>query len=303
MASKIKVTFLGTSAQIPTARRNHSAILLTYDGENILVDCGEGTQRQFRKAKLNPCKVTRILVTHRHGDHVFGLPGLISTLDLSGYNKTLYIYGPKGIKKFLENFLGLDYVQRDFKIIIEEVHGKFFETNDFYLEAEKMKHGIPINAYVFVKKEQIRIDREKLKKSKLPSGPLLKNLKEGKDIVYEGKKYLAKNFTYSEGDKKISFILDTLDNEEIVPFVKNSDLLICEASFMENSENGKRLAKEHLHLTAKQAGETAKKSKSKKLILTHISQRHEKNLKEFLEETKRVFKDSSVAEDFDIVDI
>ena len=303
MASKIKVTFLGTSAQIPTARRNHSAILLTYDGENILVDCGEGTQRQFRKAKLNPCKVTRVLVTHRHGDHVFGLPGLISTLDLSGYNKTLYIYGPKGIKKFLENFLGLDYAQRDFKIIIEEVHGKFFETNDFYLEAEKMKHGIPINAYVFVKKEQIRIDREKLKKSKLLSGPLLKNLKEGKDIVYEGKKYLAKNFTYSEGDKKISFILDTLDNEEIVPFVKNSDLLICEASFMENSENGKRLAKEHLHLTAKQAGETAKKSKSKKLILTHISQRHEKNLKEFLEETKRVFKDSSVAEDFDIVDI
>ena len=303
MASKIKVTFLGTSAQIPTARRNHSAILLTYDGENILVDCGEGTQRQFRKAKLNPCKVTRILVTHRHGDHVFGLPGLISTLDLSGYNKTLYIYGPKGIKKFLENFLGLGYVKRDFKIIIEEVYGKFFETNDFYLEAEKMKHGIPINAYVFVKKERIRIDRGKLKKSKLPSGPLLKNLKEGKDIVYEGKKYLAKNFTYSEGDKKISFIFDTLDNGEIVPFVKNSDLLICEASFMENSENGKRLAKEHLHLTAKQAGETAKKSKSKKLILTHISQRHEKNLKEFLEETKRVFKDSSVAEDFDIVEI
>src|SRR3989344_2136249 len=169
MASKIKVTFLGTSAQIPTARRNHSAILLTYDGENILVDCGEGTQRQFRKAKLNPCKVTRVLVTHRHGDHVFGLPGLISTLDLSGYNKTLYIYGPKGIKKFLENFLGLGYVKRDFKIIIEEVYGKFFETNDFYLEAEKMKHGIPINAYVFVKKGQIRIDREKLKKSKLPS--------------------------------------------------------------------------------------------------------------------------------------
>jgi len=303
MASKIKVTFLGTSAQIPTARRNHSAILLTYDGENILVDCGEGTQRQFRKAKLNPCKVTRVLVTHRHGDHVFGLPGLISTLDLSGYNKTLYIYGPKGIKKFLENFLGLGYVKRDFKIIIEEVYGKFFETNDFYLEAEKMEHGIPINAYVFVKKGQTKIDKEKLKKSKLPSGSLLKNLKEGKDIVYEGKKYLAKNFTYSEGDKKISFILDTLDNEEIVPFVKNSDLLICEASFMENSENGKRLAKEHLHLTAKQAGETAKKSKSKKLILTHISQRHEKNLKEFLEETKRVFKDSSVAEDFDIVEI
>jgi len=303
MTSKIKLVFLGTSAQIPTARRNHPATLLTYEGENILVDCGEGTQRQFRKARLNPCKVTRILITHRHGDHVFGLPGLISTFDVSGYNKILYIYGPKGIKRFLESFLGLDYVKRSFEIKIEEVSGRFFEADDFYLEAEKMEHGIPTNAYAFVKKGQRRIDREKLKKSKLPSGPLLKKLKEGKDIVYEGKKYLAKNLTYSEGDKKISFMLDTLVNKNIVPFVKNSDLLICESSFLADSENGEKLAKEHMHLTAKQAGEIAKKSKSKKLILTHISQRYDKDIKNLLAEAKKVFKNSSVAEDFDSVGV
>ena len=303
MTSEIKITFLGTSAQIPTARRNHSAVLLNYEGENILVDCGEGTQRQFRKARMNPCKVTRILITHRHGDHVFGLPGLISTFDLSGYNKTLYIYGPKGIKRFLESFLGLDYVKRNFEIKIEEVSGRFFETDDFYLEAEKMEHGIPTNAYVFVKKGQRRIDRAKLKKSKLPSGPLMKKLKEGKDITYEGKKYLAKNLTYSEGDKKISFVLDTLDNKKIISFVKDSDLLICESSFLADSENGEKLAKEHLHLTAKQAGEIAKKSKSKKLILTHISQRYDKDIKKLLAEAKKVFKNSSVAEDFDGVGV
>jgi len=296
----VKITFLGTSAQIPTVRRNHTAVLLTYEGENILVDCGEGTQRQFRKAKMNPCKVTRILITHRHGDHVFGLPGLISTFDLSGYNKTLYIYGPKGIKRFLESFLGLDYVKRKFKIKIEEVSGKFFEAKDFYLEAEKMEHGIPTNAYTFVKKGQLRIDRAKLKKSKLPSGPLMKKLKEGKDIVYEGKKYLAKNLIYSEGDKKVSFIIDTLDNKRIVQFVKDSDLLICESSF---DDKLKDLAKEHLHLTAKQAGEIAKKSKSKKLILTHISQRYDKDLKNLLGEAKKVFRNSSVAEDFDKVEV
>jgi len=197
MTSEIKITFLGTSAQMPTARRNHTAVLLTYEGENILVDCGEGTQRQFRKARLNPCKVNRILITHKHGDHVFGLPGLITTLNQSGYSKKLHIYGPRGIKRFLENFIG--FFKIDFEIKIEEVvpkgmtpnakNGglKFFEGKDFYLEAEKMEHGVPTNAYSFVKKGQRRIDREKLKKSKLPSGPLMKKLKEGKDIVYEVK--------------------------------------------------------------------------------------------------------------------
>ena len=86
-----KITFLGTSDQIPSRSRNHTSILLTYEGENILIDCGEGTQRQFRKANLNPCKITKILISHWHGDHVLGLPGLLSTLALSGYNKTLHI--------------------------------------------------------------------------------------------------------------------------------------------------------------------------------------------------------------------
>src|SRR4030067_2460046 len=102
---KIPITFLGTSQSIPTEKRNHTAVLLKYKDENILVDCGEGTQRQFRKAHLNPCKVTRILITHGHGDHVLGLPGLLSTLSLSGYQKTLCIYGPKGTKEFVKEML------------------------------------------------------------------------------------------------------------------------------------------------------------------------------------------------------
>ena len=92
MASKINVRLLGTSAQIPSPNRNHTSILLTYKEENILVDCGEGTQVQFRKAKLNPGKITRILITHIHGDHTFGLPGLLNTLSFSEYKKTLHIY-------------------------------------------------------------------------------------------------------------------------------------------------------------------------------------------------------------------
>jgi len=295
----IKVTFLGTSDAVPTAERNHTSILLEYKGENILVDCGEGTQRQFRKAKLNPCKITRILITHCHGDHILGISGLLQTLRFSEYNGPVLIYGPKGIKEFIRLVLQTFAFQEEYKVEVKEVDGKFFETDDFYLEAKPMTHGIPCNAYSFVVKEKIRIDKTKLKKTPL-SGPVLKKLKEGKDISFEGKKYLAKNLTYKEEGKKVSFVLDTSLNSKIVPFVENSNLLICESTF--DSESEER-AKEYKHLTSSQAAEIAKKSKSKKLILTHISQRYSKNPKKIIDSAKKIFKNSFLANDLDIFEI
>jgi ribonuclease Z len=295
-----RVTFLGTSDSIPSAERNPTSILITHDGENILLDCGEGTQRQIRKAKLNPCKITRILITHWHGDHVLGLPGLLQTMALSGYNKTLVISGPRGTKRFMRNLFETFAFKQEGKIKIEEVDGKFFETDDFYLEARKMTHGISCNAYTFVKKGKLRIDRDKLKKSKLPSGPLLKKLKDGKNITYKSKKYLAKNLTFQEGEKKLSFVFDTSVNKSIVPFVKNSDLLVSESTF--NSELEEK-ARKHNHLTAKQAAEIAKKSKSKKLVLTHISQRYEKEPSKILNDAKKIFKNSFVVKDLDVIEV
>jgi len=300
MTSNIKLTFLGTADQIPSANRNHSAILLNYNEENILIDCGEGTQRQFRKAKLNPYKTTRILITHWHGDHVLGLPGLLQTLAMSGYNKTLYIYGPKGTEFLMRGLLKLFNFKKKYEIKIKEVQGKFFETKDFYLEAKSMEHGIPCNAYFFEEKSKTRIDKKKLKKSGLPLGPLISKLKSGKNITYKNKKYLAKNLTYTDTGKKISIVLDTLLNKNITNFVKNSDVLICESSFSSDLEDK---AKEHLHLTSKQAGEIAKKAKVKKLILTHLSQRYEKNPKKILNETKKIFKNSTLAKDLMVVEI
>jgi ribonuclease Z len=250
--------------------------------------------------------VTKILITHWHGDHVLGLPGLLSTLALSGYRKELLIYGPKGTKEFMRELLKVFGFKRDYKIKVEEVFPKgmtpkgasvkFFDDGDFYLEAKSMQHGIPTNAYNFVKKGLMRIDKSKLKKSKLPFGPLLQKLKRGKDVKYKGKKYLAKNLTYQEGDKKISFVLDTKRNERIAPFVKGSDVLISESSYGQDLVDK---ASEHLHMTSKQAAEVAKKSKVKKLVLTHISQRYEKNPKKILNEAKKVFKNSVLAKDFD----
>lgn len=302
MPSKIKINFLGTSAQIPTEKRNHTGILISYNSESILIDCGEGIQRQFRIAKINPGKITKILITHWHADHVLGIPGILSTLALSGYNKTLEIYGPKGTKQFMKELLQVFNFQKKYEIKVNEIanSGVFFENKEFYLESESMQHGIPANAYAFVIKDKIRLDKAKLKKSKMPKGKHLSELQKGKDITLNGKKYRAKDFVYEEKGRKISIILDTLNNPKTEKFAKNSDILICEASFGNDLEEH---AKEHMHLTAFQAGHIAKKSVSKKLILTHISQRYENNIKSLLDDAKKNFKNSVVANDFDEFDI
>ena len=297
----VKITFLGTSDQIPSLRRNHFSALLNYNEENILVDCGEGTQRQIRRANLNPCKITRILITHWHGDHILGLPGLLSTLAVSGYNKKLFIYGPKGISKNIFDMLKLFNFHREYELEVKEVSGKFFDNGDFCLEAQEMKHGIPCNAYSFTKKGQLRIDKDKLKKSGLPEGPLLSKIKEGKDVSYEGKKYKAKDLTYKEEDLKISFVLDTVKNPKIVSFVKNSNLFVSESTFLNELEDQ---AKEHFHMTAGQVGEIAKKAEVKKLALVHLSQRYEADTSFILNEAKKAFgKEVLIPKDLDFIEI
>lgn len=300
MAEKIKLVFLGTGSMIPDEKRNHPAFLISYRGENILIDCGEGTQIQFRKAKLNPCKITKILITHWHGDHTFGLPGLLRTLSALGYNKKLMIYGPPGIKKHLREMLIAFGGVEGFKVEVHEVFGKFFENNDFYLEAERMIHVQPCNAYNFVLKKKTRIDKKKLRKFKIKEGKHISHLKDKGWMIHNGKKYSAKQLTYTEGGKKISFVLDTLVNDKIVPFVKNSDVFVSEASFASDLE---KLAREYKHLTAKQAAEIAKKGKVKKLVLTHLSHRYSRSPDKLLNEAKKVFRNTALAKDLDSTEI
>jgi ribonuclease Z len=157
-----------------------------------------------------------------------------------------------------------------------------------------MKHDTPCFAYSFVEKDKIRIDKAKMKKLKIKPGPELKNIKNGESIKINGKTIKAKDITYEEKGRKITFILDTVINENAVELAKNSDLLICESTY---SEQEKDLASEYKHLTARQAAEIAKKSKSQRLILTHISQRYDYKEKILLQEARKVFKNTSVAED------
>ena len=293
----INITFLGTSTAIPTAERNHSAIFLKYKNENILIDCGEGTQRQFRKAKISISKITKILITHWHGDHIFGLPGLLESLQLSKYNKTLEIYGPKGTKKYVKELFKMFGHTNKIKMKVYEVKGTFLKTKDFQISAIPLQHGCPTNGYMFEEHPKLRINKEKLKKLKISTKDRTKlsQLTKGKDIKINGKTIKSKNMTYKQTSKKISFIFDTKKCANAEKLAKDSDLAIMDATFSNNEE---KLSKQYKHMTSSQAAQIAKKAKVKKLILTHISQRYD-NKSEILEkQAKKIFPNTKIAKDF-----
>jgi ribonuclease Z len=302
MAEKIKLTFLGTGSAIPTARRNHPAMLLQYKNENILIDCGEGTQRQFRKAKLNPCKITKILISHWHGDHVLGLPGLLQTMMLNGYNRKLEIYGPRGTKKWVRQYfdlLGRKIEELD--IDVKEIqNGVFFDNGDFLLESKEMDHDSPAVAFLFEVKEKKRLDKSKLAKLNLPNSPLIGELIKGKVINVGGRKIDGKKLMYLDPSRRVSFVMDTRMGSNPVQISKDADVLISEATY---SSEEAELAKEYAHLTSVDAANIAKKAKVKKLVLTHLSQRYEAIPKVILNEAKKIFKEVSVAEDLDVIEL
>jgi len=306
MVEKINLTFLGTGSSIPTNRRNHPATLLKYKAENILVDCGEGTQRQFRYAHMNPCKITRILISHWHGDHVLGLPGLLQTLNLNGYQGELIIYGPKGSKrKFQEMiapYLGFYWnVNKknggNFNIVLKEVGpGVFFDSDEFYLEAAEVEHNCPALGYSFVVKEKTRLDKSKLKKLGVGNSPLVGELVKGKSVEINGKKVDGKKLMYVEPARKVTFIMDTCKCAGALKIAKGADVLVSEATY---SKEEQEIAKEYGHLTSVDAATIAKKANVKALVLIHLSQRYEGIPKMILGEAREIFKDVIIPEDLE----
>ncbi len=292
----MKIIFLGTGTMFPTKERNPSAILINYKNENILVDCAEGTQRQLRTAKISPAKITKILITHWHGDHVFGLPGLLQTIASTKTKKTLEIYGPIGTKNFMKIIHKVFIPERRLDVKTTEIkkQGKFFENKEFQLESYYLDHLTKCLGYSFVEKDKRKIDLNYVKKFGLKNHPLLGKLQKGQNVTYKGKRIPAAKATKIKKGKKISIILDTRLCQNAIKLAKNSDILITEATFLSELE---KLAKEYGHLTAEQAATIAKKSKSKKLILTHFSQRY-KDVNKIKKEASKIFKNVSISKDF-----
>jgi len=291
----MQITFLGTSCMMPTKDRNPSAVFMQFKSEGILFDCGEGTQRQMKIAGIPLSKATRICVSHWHGDHILGLPGLLLTIASMELSRSVEIYGPRGSKKSFQALFGGIEFETKFNIKITEVHeGKFFEDDDFVLESIPMKHPVPCVAFAFIEKDRRRIKVDYVKKLGIPEGPLLGKLQQGHTIEFKGKKISAEDSTSLVKGRKIVFMTDTLINDNCFKIASNADILIIDSTY---SSKLKDKAVEHGHLTALEAGQIASRAGVKKLVLTHFSARY-KNTLELEEDARTAFDNVISAHDF-----
>ncbi len=282
---------------VPTKERNVAGAFLSYKTEGILFDCGEGTQRQMNITGLKRTNVTKILITHWHGDHVSGIIGLIQTLGNQEKVPVLEIYGPKGTKERMHHMLRAVIFENKVDLKIKELnpHGtdKFYDSKDFYLECARMDHSIPCLAYAFVEKDKLNIDKTKLKEYQIPEGPHLIKIKEGKNISYKGKKISPKMVTNLVSGRKVCYITDTRPNSSCYKIAKNSDILICDGTY---AHDLKEKAEKYTHLTAQEAAQIASQSGVKKMYLTHFSQRY-KSTQVIEEDARNIFNESYCAKD------
>ncbi|MBI2661454.1 MBL fold metallo-hydrolase, partial [Candidatus Woesearchaeota archaeon] len=228
----MQITFMGTSSMVPTKERNQIGVFVRTGSEGILIDCGEGIQRQFKIAGVSLTEITKILISHWHGDHVLGLPGLIQTLSSSDYSGTLEIYGPKETRKRFVSMFRTFVFDRKIDLKIHEIKKQvFFENDNLKLEAYKLEHGIATLGYNVVEKGKRKMKMEAVKKLNIPIGPMLGKLQDGKSIVIDGKKITPDMTTYVENGKKLSFITDTSLCDNCHKLATDADLLICEATY------------------------------------------------------------------------
>ncbi len=287
-----EVTFLGTSGGMPTKERALPALLVRYFGTYMLFDCGEGTQYQFIRFSKSSMKVRYIFISHCHGDHSFGLPGFLNSMQLLGRTDPLDIFVPKGQEKYIERLIFAVPFRPTYPLSIHGVNeGTVVKGKGFEILAYPLKHTTKTLAYVFKEEDKLKADKEKLRKLGLLNSPKVRLLKQGKTIVHNGKTVRPEDVLFIKPGVKIVYAVDTRPVEH--EFAKDADLLIHEATF---TEKDRERAIETMHTTAKEAAELAKRLNVKKLILTHISPRY-KDVSAHLEEARRIFPNTDIAHD------
>ena len=301
--TQLSVVFLGTGGSWPTVNRNVSCTAIKRGSEVLLFDCGEGSQRQIQQSSISYMQIHHIFITHFHGDHFLGLPGLMQTMQLNDREKPVHIYGPKGINELATQLLHLGYFRPAFPVIIHEVHSDDEITfDDYTVSALKVPHNVPTLAYCF--KEKMRpgkFNKPQALKLGIPEGPLFSKLQKGQTITLKDGTSISPEMVLGppRRGRKIVISGDTTSCTEMIAFASGADLLVHEATFDSELED---IAVDYGHTTARQAATIAKKAKVKKVYLTHISPRYLK--KKVLEDDARsVFKSSYVPYDFDEVDV
>ncbi|HEY9187253.1 MAG TPA: ribonuclease Z [Ignavibacteria bacterium] len=296
----IEVVFLGTGSALPTKERMLPSIAINYNGETILFDCGEGTQFQMSNFGIKPFKIKNIFISHLHGDHFFGLPGLLSTMNLFKRTEEINIFGPEGIKNFLFECFKITNMTKRYDINITEIPDSFeggilFENENYFIQSIPLEHSIFDLGFRFQEKNKPgHYNLEKAKKFNLPIGPLIGELKKGNSVFYNNQKINPEDVLDEliKG-KSITIITDTKFSENAIKLAKDTDLLIHEATFEESLIDK---AKEMNHSTTIDAAQTALLSNSQKLIITHISARNE-DLDKLVNECKKIFINSHYAYD------
>lgn len=297
------VFFLGTGAGVPAKLRNVTSIalkLLEERGAVWLFDCGEATQHQILHTSIKPRRIEKIFITHLHGDHIYGLPGLLSSRSFQGGETLVTVYGPAGIKEFIEISLKISKSYLKYPIeIIEIEEGVIFEDDQFTVEARLLEHGIPSFGYRVVEKDRPgTLLADKLAAAGVKPGPDYKKIKNGESVnLVDGRVIDPEEFVGPAQKGRIVTILgDTRVCQNAVILAKDSDLLIHEATFSADEE---ALAHEYFHSTTLQAADTAVKAGVKKLCLTHISSRYDRNdWKQLEAEAGKVFSNTVISEDF-----
>jgi len=291
----LDLVFLGTGSGIPTARRNHASIWLRHEGEYMLWDCGEGTQRQLMAGKLGYMRIDRIFITHWHADHWAGLLGLMQTMNLERRKKALHIYGPEA-ESFVDKLLCLDYWGPRFRLVPKNVpyEGEdatiVYRSGDFHVESIPVEHSVPAVAYAFKEADKCSVDIAKAEALYgLRQSPLVGQLKERGEVVFRGQKIRLENVAEVTKGLRVVYSGDTRACKALERLAKGADVLICDATFEEEKES-------RMHSGAKEAASLAKRAGAGSLILTHFSRRY-LNVRPLVDEARKIFPATVAAHD------
>lgn len=293
------IIILGCSSQQPTRQRNHGAYLVRWNEEGLLFDPGEGTQRQFIFADIAPPVVTRIFISHFHGDHCLGLGSMFMRLNLDKIDHPIHCYYPASGKK---NFDCLRYgciYHENIEIIEHPVSASGVVENDgkFKIEAEFLEHGIDNVGWRITEPDKIKFKKDLLKKFKI-EGPSVKKLEMDGEITVNGVTIKLSEVSWVKKGDVIAVVIDTKKCPAAIRLAKDASILLCESTYLVEDDE---LAKKYKHMTAKDAAEIAKEAHVNTLILTHFSARY-KNPADFEKEARPIFPNTIIAEDFKRVD-
>lgn len=295
----MKLTILGCYAATPRTLNNPTSQVLEMQNRLFLIDCGEGTQVQLRKKKIKFSKINHIFISHLHGDHSFGLIGVISTFAMLGRETDLHIYGPVGIKEFILTQLRLSGSYTQYGLYFHELSSQeseiVFEDEKVIVKTIPLKHRVYANGYLFQEKpKEKRLNVEKVQEYKIDKC-YYQNIKNGRDITLDNGTVIPnRELTFEpEAPKSYAFCSDTIYKEDIVPIIANVDVLYHESTFLEQDA---QYTEKTMHCTAKQAATIALKANAKHLILGHYSTRYG-NIELFKTQAEEVFSSVHLADD------